>query len=205
MAGPDIVLFIVGALLLGGATFAIVSQGGPAALGGGSPTGVYDVTYSTSLVEVQKQPVADFGAPQKVSVDVKAMNVTKIIVSVQCSDPASTLPVGAFNLQLQVTPPAGIEAPKSVGAACGQTLKIEVPIASAPPKTSTQGKDARSAEANIPTDANAARAVGSWSISVQGTRAGGTPLPSSGIPGNPGGAIVVQAEKWAAKLSPLTK
>lgn len=204
MAGPDILLFVVGALLLGGATFAIVAQGGPSALGGGSPTGIYDVTYATGTVDVMKQPVSDFSVATKFDAKVAQTNVTKLIIAVACTDPASALPAGGFNLRIEVTPPNGIPAPKPTFGICGQAIKVEVPVAAVPPKTSAQGSDAKAAEQSIPQDANATRAVGSWSISVQGARAGGT--APVGVPvGNPAGSVNVQAETWTAKLAPLTK
>lgn len=207
MAGPDILLFVVGALLLGGATFAIVAQGGPSALGGGSsPTSIFSVSWSVASVNVSApKAIPDLGSSTRIDVPVTATNVTQLTFAIQCTDavPAGA-PVGPFEVTMSVAPPNGIPAPKAVTAPCGGSLKVDVPVASVPPPTNVQGATADAAAATLPSDPNATMAVGTWSVTVSGSRAGGTPLP--GLPaGDPGGTLAANAQTWQPQLTPVTK
>lgn len=207
MAGPDILLFVVGAVLLLGASFFIYEQGGPSALagaGGGAGGGVFDVTYATSDVsQGAAKQVADYSSA-KADFTVNQSDVSKLSFTVSCADTVpGGAPAGSFSLTITIAAPAGVTAPKPSTVACGST-KIDIPIADVPAKTVARGSDASSAAASIPQDANATRAVGTWSVSVSGSRAGGTPLP--GLPaGNPSGSIALSATVWKPTLTPVTK
>src|SRR5688500_8402543 len=108
MAGPDIVLFVVGFVLFAGAGYALVAQGD---LGGGSsPTNAYSVLYPLSKVEAGKANVPDFGSASP-TIPVTLGNVTKVTVTLACND---AVPGGTFNLQVNIEPPNGI-APVSKG------------------------------------------------------------------------------------------
>src|ERR1051325_8168097 len=85
MAGPDIVLFVVGFLLFAGAGYALVAQGGLNG-DGGSPTNVFSVLYPLSRGEVGKENVADFASVTK-TFQVAQTNVSKMVVSIACNDP----------------------------------------------------------------------------------------------------------------------
>jgi hypothetical protein len=194
MAGPDILLFIVGALLLSGATYAIIQQGGVSALsGGGGAVGAFTVTFPTKSVDAGKAPVADFGS-STVTLPIKQGNVTKLTLTVQCSD---QVPGGTFQFTVQVAAPNGLKVDPKNGV-CGTDLKIDVPVATAPPTTAAASNDPSA----LPTDANATRAVGDWKLTIQGSRGGVVP----GLPaGNPSGNVLASAEVWEPKFETAGK
>lgn len=205
MAGPDVVLFVVGALLFGGASAAIVtSDGGIDALtgGGGSALGVFTVTYGTDVVEGEAQQVADFGSTGPVQFDVNNTRVSKVFVVLSCSDAA--VGPAAFQVTVTVEGPNGIATePQTV--ACGN-VEIPVDVTPVPPATNVQGATQAGAEANIPQEANATKAVGTWKVSVSGQRGGVSPpggLPVN--PGNPSGSIALDVEIWEPTLAPVQK
>lgn len=194
MAGPDIVLFVVGFVLFAGAGYALVATGG---VGDGSPTNVYSVLFPLSQVEAGKESVADFGSFSK-AVPVDAANVSKMVVTLACTD---TVPGGTFTLQVRIEPPNGLE-PVTKGAACGSKVEIDVPVAEVPPSTAVSGSDRDAAAATLGSDASATRAVGEWKIAVSGARGGALP----GLPaGNPSGTITLVAHQWAPELTPVVK
>jgi len=206
MAAPDVVLFIVGALLFGGAVTALMVQGGPAALGGtgGSATGIYTVDYETKTVDAAKEAVSDFSVQHKATLNMTTLNVTSIKVVIQCTDPASNVPNAEFNIQVQVQPPGGIAAPKPTFGICGQKIEIPIPVAALPPKTTVTGSSPADAAAHVPHDTNESAAAGTWVVTTSGGRAGGQ-LPV-GIPaGNPGGTILLQADQWDSKITAVPK
>lgn len=205
MAAPDVVLFVVGFLLFGGAVTAIVVQGGPSALaGGGAATTVYAIDFATKSVDVGKDAVADFNGQHKASINVTTHNVSVMHVTVQCSDPASALPAGGFNIQLQIQPPAGIAAPPAKVGVCGQTISVDIPVASVPPKTSGAGSSPDDAAANLPMAENHTAALGTWVITTNGAR-GGLPVGAPSNPSNPGGSLVLKADVWEAKATAVPK
>lgn len=196
MAGPDIVLFVVGFVLFAGAGYALVAQGDLG--GGGSPTGAYSVLFPLSKVEAGKANVPDFGT-SSVTVPVTLTNVSKVTVTFACNDvvPAS----GTFTVQVNIEPPNGLEK-VTKGATCSGKMEFDVPVASVPPPTAVAGRDKNAAAATLGSDANATRAAGDWKISVSGAR-GGTPV---GLPaGNPSGTVTLVASQWAPELTPVVK
>lgn len=201
MAGPDFVLFVVGALLFAGASFAIVqTEGGLDAIGGGgSALGVYAVTWTATSLEDASEPVADFSDAQA-SFDVNGTNLAKVTVVIDCNDPV--VGPAAFSLQVQVTPPAGVAPPEPVTGACGSAITIPVDISSAPPETTVQGGSEAEARSNIPATETSTLGSGAWSVMVTGARGGTLP----GLPaGNPGGSITLQAEAWTPRLSAVQR
>lgn len=200
MAAPDIVLLVVGALLFGGATFAIAKQPG-GLTGATSAAGFFDVTYSLSEAEIGSEAVSNFRTGS-VTFDVTQQNVTRLTFAVTCTDPAgATIP---YNLQLTLTPPAGIPVPKPVSGACGNGITIEIPITDAPSGATARGSTQIEATANLAPAANSTRAVGAWTVDYSGARRGGPatlPLPA----GDPEGSISVTAETWAPRFAPVQR
>lgn len=196
MTGPDIVLFVVGAVLFGGATYAIVNMDG--GLGGtGSALSQFTVTWSAKETEVGS---ADVGSVRdaETSFDVATEGVTTVTVVVACSDPVPG--PGAFNVQIAVEGPNGLTGEGS--GACNGEISIPVEVDAAPSDTIVRGSLESEARENLPVSENATRAVGTWTVSVSGGRAGGLP----GLPGtDPSGTITLTVETYEARLSPIQK
>lgn len=196
MAGPDVVLFIVGALLFGGALTAIIVTQGPGAFSGtAGGAGAFTVSWPTTTKDLAKVQVADFSAASA-SFKVDQTNVGNVTVKVNCQDS----PVGgaaSFALTVKVEGPSGI-APVTKNANCGDRIEIPVHVQNAPPATAVANSD----------DVPAASTVGQgdWKVTVSGQRPapGGVGLP---LPGqtNPGGDIGLTVETFAAKVESIGK
>lgn len=193
MAGPDIVLFVVGALLFGGAAYALALQGGMAALSGGAPASLYEVTFTGKTIEAGKQAVSDYSSA-KATIEVTEANATKVTITIACADP---LPAGTFNLQIRVEAPNGLTVPPTAGA-CGTNVVIPVEISKLPATLAAVGSNAEEAIRSIPPDTNATRALGTWTITVNGARGPAPALPA----GNPSGSIVLTVDTWDAAALP---
>ncbi|HWH08117.1 MAG TPA: hypothetical protein VNX21_02890 [Candidatus Thermoplasmatota archaeon] len=198
-AGPDVILFVVGLLLFGGAGYALVAQGGADVLGEpGSPTSVYTVTFPLETVEVDSADAPSFQGATA-TFQVNATNVKTVIVDVQCSDP---VPGGTFRLTVNVEGPNGL-AGEPVSGACGAPVQVQVPVAEPPTAATAQGSTAEEAKAGLPASENATAAQGTWTVTVTGSR-GGAPIGLPG-PGAPGGTILMSVERWEPELSPVTR
>jgi hypothetical protein len=199
MAGPDIVLFVVGALLFSGATAAIVTRdGGVGALGGaGSASGVFNVAYATRVIEGEGADVGSF-ASHTAEFDVNNTAVSKVILVIECSDP---VPAGVpYGIHVEVTAPNGI-AVDPVDVNCGN-VEIPIDVTEVPADTSVQGRTEDEARANLPQDANATKAVGAWTVTITGSR-GPSPLPLPA--GTPNGRIALNVEAWEPSFAPVQK
>ena len=201
MAGPDIVLFVVGLLLFGGATFAIVKTQGGAALGSaGAASGVYTVTYTEKDLFTKGVDIAD-AASGSADVAVANEGVGTVQITVTCADP-SPAPVGQFAISVTVTGPNGLTG-KGAGT-CGTPVVVKVSVAPKPADTTASGNTAGDAEKSLPAPENATAAKGSWKVAVSGGR--GTPVGiPAGTPAEPSAHVELKAIGWAAKLTPLGK
>lgn len=202
MAGPDIVLFVVGAVLFGGATYAIVSLDG--GLGNTSAAGFFDVSFSTTDEELTRETVGDLrSATLDVEVDEAAAgHIVALTFIVECTD----LPAGAaapFTLQLAVEGPNGQTGDAS--GACGSAVEVPFEVGEVPADTVAPGSteaDARAAFEETIHAGETSAAVGTWSVTVSGGRGGATGV----IPvANPSGAIVVMAQEWTPTFTPGTR
>ena len=201
MAGPDIVLFVVGALLFGGATFAIVKTEGGSTLGSpGAASGAYSVTFTEKELLTKGADVPD-AAAGTADLAVALDNVGTIQVSVSCADP-SPAPVGQLSIQVAIAGPNGLKG--SGSGACGTPVVVKIPIAQKPSDTSASGNTQSDAEKSLAAPENATAAKGSWKVTITGGR--GTPvgLPA-GTPAEPAAHIELKAFGWTPKLTPLGK
>lgn len=200
MAGPDIVLFVVGALLFGGASWAIVQQGGLDALA--EPTsalGTFTVTFGASEEEIETREVASFRSVEE-TFEIDATNVTKVLVTIDCAD-AQAGNVAEFTLDVTVEGPANV-TPVTSSHACAQGLQIPIEVAPVPGDTSVAATTETEAYANLATNANATKAQGTWTVTISGGRAAGpVPVPDQVPP--PGGSIGVSVERWTATVTPV--
>jgi hypothetical protein len=204
MAGPDVVLFIVGALLFGGALTAIIVTQGPGAFSGsaGSPIGVYTVSWPTSTQET-KTNVADFSSGSTTAT-VNGTNVDKVTIRVDCAETVPSAAAAApFAISVNVDGPGGLHG-KGAGN-CGDKIEVPVKVQDVPAGTTAQGSTPDAAAASLPPQANATMGVGKWTITFSGARSTpATALPGT-VPGAPGGDVAVVVETFAPKLDPVVK
>lgn len=200
MAGPDIVLLVVGALLFGGATYAIAQQPG-GLTGQASAAGVFSVTFPLSEAEIGNEAVGSYRSAS-VTFDVTQENVTRLTFTAVCNDAASA--AVPFTITLTLTPPAGITAPGPVSGPCGSDLSLPIDVASAPADSAVPGTTEDEARENLAEQDNATAALGTWTVDVSGARGptGGLPLPGAG---DPGGSISLIAETWAPRFAPVQR
>lgn len=198
MAGPDIVLFVVGALLFGGATYAIVSSDG--GLGGaGSALGVFTVTYAPSLIEVGSEQAPTLRSATA-DFDVNETNVLRVLVTVECSDTGPQLDVVPFSLQVRVEGPNGLNADAPGG--CTSPTIVEVPVAQLPGSTTAPGATEAQARANLAPATNGT-ANGGWTVTVSGSRSGQQPV---GVPVvDPAGTITLSVEVAEPSFAPVQR
>lgn len=194
MAGPDLVLFVVGALLFGGASYAIVAEGG---VGSSSALGVFEVSFDTSAEEVGSEDVQSFRSASA-EFDVSADRVSKVVVTVQCADPAGA--AAPFTLQVAVEGPNGLGAPPQSGT-CGQPLEIPIEVAPVPADTTVQARTEEEARERVQSE-NSTAAQGTWTVTVTGGRSAPA-LPVN--PGDPGGSIALSVEQWAPTFTPVQR
>ena len=203
LAGPDVVLFLVGALLFSGATAAIVTrEGGVGALGGGgSALGVYTVTYNTEESAVGEAAAVASFASGEASFVVNSTDVSRVIVVVDCNDPVPG--PAAFTLTMEVTPPEGSNItvePQQV--ACGD-VEVPIDVAEVPSDTAVRGSTPDEARQNLSPDANATKAQGTWTVRVTGSRGAAPTLP---VPGSaPSGTLALKVETWEPAFTPVQK
>lgn len=196
MTGPDIVLFVVGALLFGGATYAIVNLDG-GLTGAGSALGSFTATWSAKETEVGSVNVGSVRSAEE-TFEVETTGVTTVTVVVACNDPVPG--PGGFNVQISVAGPNGLTGEGS--GACNGEIAVPIKVDTPPPDLLVRGNTESEARENLPVSQNATRAVGAWTVTVSGGRAGGLP----GLPGtDPSGTITLNAETYEARLSPLQK
>lgn len=196
MAGPDIVLFVVGALLFGGATYAIVSSDGD--LGGaGSPVGAFRVTYRPAMVEVGQEALATMRSGSA-EFTVNESNVLRVLVTVECADPASVTPA-PFQVQVTASGPNGLTGDGS--GACGSPITVEIQTGEAlPGDTTAPGATEGEARTNLP-DATNATANGAWSVTVSGSRGSAPALPV----GDPSGSVTLAVEVAEPSFAPIQR
>lgn len=198
MAGPDIVLFVVGLVLFSGATYGLMTQEGglAAALGGSSSAlGVYQVSYTTHAHEVRTENVQNMAGTRDIAFVVKDGNITTATVTVTCSDPAAALPAG-FSLAVRVQGPNGLA--KEASATCAQGVTIDIPVAGVPSDTVVAGRTDTEARDNLQPAEDADKATGEWTVTVTGARQGQTGLPA----GNPSGSVTLTITQWEPRFTP---
>lgn len=198
MAGPDIVLFVVGLLLFGGAGYAIVtSEGGLA--GSGSALSTYAVTWSTSEVEIGSEAVSSF-RDTSIPFTVTEQNVTALVFTISCTDPpGAAVP---FQVTATVTGPSG-NATEPVDAACGTDIVIDVPVADVPDPTNVRGATEEAARENLALAGNATNAVGEWTLTLTGERGDAPVLP---VPvAEPTGIATLAAQTWTPEFAPVQR
>lgn len=198
MAGPDIVLFVVGAVLFGGATYAIVALDGD--VGSTSALGVFQVTYGAELTEIGAEDVASLRSATA-TFDLNLSAPLRAIVTVSCADGPGQIGAVPFTLQVAVEGPNG-QTGEGNGQ-CGEDVLVEVPLGEMPPATSVSGRTEEEARANLPRSDGADAASGTWTVTVTGARASQQPV---GLPVvDPAGTITFSVEEAAAQLAPVQR
>jgi hypothetical protein len=193
--GPALVLFVVGFLLFAGAGSAFVVTSGPGAVTQStSALGLFDVTYSTSSVEVDSQSVGDMSSGSA-SFEVGQANVTAVVVTVECTDQAGG--AAPFNVRVEVEGPNDTTADPQSGQ-CGQPIVVEVAVAPVPPSATVPGDTEPEARAALAPSANATKAQGTWEVRVSGSRQG-DPI---GLPvARPTGTVTIEVDQWTPRFA----
>ena len=198
MAGPDIVLFVVGAVLFGGATYAIVSLDGD--VGSTSALGVFQVTFTPELVEVGSQGV-DSLRSATAEFDVNATYPLKAVVVVECGGGPAQVGAVPFQLQVSVAGPSGQTGEGS--GPCGQNVVVEIPLGTIPPDTNVAGHTEEEARANLRPSENATASAGAWTVTVSGSRGQQTPVAVPVV--DPAGTITFSVEEAAPRFSAVQR
>lgn len=199
MAGPDLVLFVVGLLLFGGASYGIYLQGGLSALSEQhSALGTFDVAYETSVVAVGSPVAISNMRAGEASFDVEAGNVSKVIVTITCSDSQASA-LGSFTMEVRVAGPTNVSETTATGA-CGSDIEIPIDVAPVPAATRVAGDDESDARESLAADANATRAQGEWTVTIAGARSG-VPGPLGGQVPPPSGTIALSVEQWEPRFT----
>jgi len=198
MAGPDIVLFVIGAVLFGGATFAIVALDD--GVGDTSALGVFQVTYAAQLREMGSEDVASLRSAT-VQFEADATHPLRAVVLVECANAPAQLGAVPFRLQVDVQGPSGQSAQGS--GQCGQSLVVEVPLGSMPPDTNVAGRTEEQARENLAPSPDAAAANGTWTVTVSGSRGQTTPAPIPVV--DPAGTITFSIEEAAPRFAPIQR
>jgi len=201
MAGPDIVLFVAGAVLFGGATFAIISLDD--AGGDTSALGVFQVSFRATDQELTRESANMRSSTVDVQVNEGlSRRLVSLTVTVACDDPAGA--AVPFAVQLRVEGPNGQSADGS--GSCGGGIDVVVPVADLPAATVAPGSteaDARTyVDENVGASGNATAAVGTWTVTVSGGRSG-APV---GLPvGDPNGTVAVTAQVWEPQFAAVQR
>ena len=201
MAGPDVVLFLVGLLLFSGATAAIVAREGgvDAFTGSGSASGIYNVAYATRVIEGEESAVPSW-ASATVDFDVNNTQVSRVILVVECAD---NVPVAAapYTLTIEVSAPNNLTV-EPITVPCGST-EVPIDVTSVPAATSVQGRTEEEAAGNLGQDANATKAVGTWTFTVTGSR--GSAPSALPVPAPSNGRLALNVEAWEPSFTPVQK
>lgn len=193
MAAPDVVLFIVGALLFSGASYAIVQQGGLEALRQEtSALGVFEVAFQRDQHEVGAAEVDNMLSANP-SFELNNTDVYEVLVTVACS-PGQSGQIAQTSLSITVAGPNGLAGEAS--GACGPEIAIPVNVTAVPADTSVGATTEAEARAAVPVDANSTRAVGTWTVTIAGEQSAGgqVPLPQPVQP--PTGAVSITVKAW---------
>ncbi|HEX2022446.1 MAG TPA: hypothetical protein VHH36_07015 [Candidatus Thermoplasmatota archaeon] len=203
MAGPDVALFIVGLLIFAGAGYALYEQDAFSSAGQqASALGLFNVAYATESVALDPVPVPSMRAGTA-AVKVNQTDVSKVTVVVACQDQAAGGAAAAFTVTIDVVGPDNLTG--SGSGACGGTgVAVAIDVAPVPGATSAQGATEPEARAKLAQAPNATRAVGDWTVTISGGRAGtGGVLPQD--PTAPAGTVTFTLDVWTPKFSPVQK
>lgn len=171
-AGPDVVLFIAGALLFSGSVYGLIQLDGHE----GSATGAFKIAWSEATEEV---PVGSFDTEPAFpyAFTVNGTGVGNVLVTVICSQsPAAAGPV-TTSVSVDLAGPNGQGGQQS-GTCDGQAITIEIPTGNVTEGATVQAGTASEAEAAALADFVGTSAVGAWSGNVTFTQQGnGLPVP----------------------------
>lgn len=193
LAGPDLILLVVGFLLFAGAGYGLIATGTDVG-GNASALGIFRVDYETETVELDPQSVPDLGGTHEVTFEVDAVDVTKVTVTVGCGGPQASVP---YTLVVSVAGPNGLAGENNGG--CGTS--VEVPVSAVPASTSVPGDNEDEAHENLGEHPNATLAQGTWTVTISGSYNGASVLP---VPG-PSGTVGMTVDRWMHSFTPVQR
>lgn len=200
IAGPDVILFVVGLLLFAGASYAIYQEGGFSAQT--SPLGVFTFAHATADERATDIDVDSYQSGSATFV-LNQTDVSKVTVVVACT-PATQAPA-TYEISVTVTPPPGSNLTEATGSGqCGADIAIEIPVTNVPTNGTVEGTTLEEAQANYRA-ANATLAQGEWEVAWSGSYAtpAGPPIPNPIPVPPPGGSIGVDVERWTTTFTPV--
>jgi hypothetical protein len=159
------------------------------------------VAYDAALVEVDSQTAATLRSATQ-TFEVTQANVTTVDLNVACTGAGGDIGPIPFQLAVDVQGPNGLVGTGT--GSCGAGVLVQVPVTAMPASTTVPGSTETQARGNLPVDANATAAVGTWTVTITGSR-GGAPSPLPVNPSDPGGTIVMNVEQWTARLTPIQR
>lgn len=188
MAGPDIVLFVVGLALFGGASYAIYTLDDDVG-GSASALGVFQVTFSPTLQEIESIDVQSLRSVTQ-EFDVNVTHPLNVVVLVECGGGPAQIGGVPFQMQVSVEGPTGQTAEGS--GQCGQDILIEIPVGTMPESAAVAGSTEDEARANLAPSEEAADVNGTWTVTIAGSRGQQTPVAVPVV--DPPGTITLSVE-----------
>lgn len=172
IAGPDVVLFVIGLLLFSGSVYGLVATG--AFEGDTSALGAYSLSWSeeteeTTLTEFATENSAPF------NFTINENGVLAVTVVVACQHAATTPPGVTTSVDVTLTGPNGLNG---TGAGeCGSPVTIDIPVDELPASGSAHADSPEAAVAEVTADVGK-DALGEWSGEATFASSGsGTAVP----------------------------
>lgn len=202
MFGPDLVLFVVGALMLGGATYGLIVTPPAGSAGGDSNLGLYKVSWKEATNESDGGRFTEGGAAIDATTNVTGTNLGKIIFSLDCKDPSPAASAQPFRYSFEVhMVPEGVTKPEAqTGIACGKVTEIEVPIQAKPADTQISSGTLERAKTDA---ANLGNATGSGDYHFKLSGARGQSIPVGALAGA-NVAITVKVVSYTPDVTAVT-
>lgn len=198
MAGPDIVLFVVGLLLFSGAGYAIITSDEDLSASG-SASGVFNVAWTTSEAEIATEGIDSF-RDATLLFTIETLNVSLVTFTIDCQDPAGT--AVPFQLTITVTSPNGTSEEPST-AACAPGIVVDFAVADVPPATVARGSTPDAAREDLAGRVTSSAALGEWTLTITGDRSGAPVLP---VPvGEPTGSATLSVQTWEPAFTPVPR
>lgn len=202
MVGPDIVLFVVGALLFSGATYGLVQYSGGAE---DSNLGLYLVTWQQGESTADVGRYAEGQAAQMFMANVTGTNLVKLIFTFQCADPSAAKGANPFRYSVTFGDlPEGLAKPDDVSTqACDSSVEREVVInTTAPAEQQIQSADGETAKADAAKLGNATGS-GEYHLTVNGARTQAVPGPIGGTAGGASVTVTVRVVSYQSNVAAI--
>ncbi|HVL49018.1 MAG TPA: hypothetical protein VM889_10715 [Candidatus Thermoplasmatota archaeon] len=195
-AGPDYILLAVGVLLFAGAAYGITTVEE-------HPAGVYQVTWKTVDVAAPQAGAFKEGTFSH-TFSITEHNLTRVVISVTCSDGSARASVDPAKLTVSVTPPNGTAAPEPQSKNCaGAKMEFVFDLNPLPANTTVGGSSEDIAEQLG--RMHVTNGTGDYVVSIKNQRGqtaaipGAVPVPAAS------GTVEAKVQKFEAVTAPVVK